>query len=142
MKGGLKTYQAPSDPNLGELGTKALSYAIPSKWSELSGGTGNFSMPASFPRGTSNCIGIAEATCGEGGTKLVSSTTTTYNAARFDKELTAKGKWNGNASCFQKGGCQVVLMDGSVRIVPHAAAADFIIAADPKDTTTIFSKEW
>src|SRR5271166_6075753 len=62
MEGNVKILAAPLDPNLGDLGGKVpLSYAIPLKWGQKPL-NGKLTMPASFPRGLSQCIIFAEAT--------------------------------------------------------------------------------
>ncbi len=92
-----KIFQAPLDPNLGDLDGKALSYAIPISWSQRKG---PLVIPASFNnRGTSHNIYCVEATCGKGGTKLVSGTSIMYDGTKPpDKFPIAVAPWDGNAS--------------------------------------------
>jgi len=129
MENNLKTLQAPLDPNLGSGGPQALSYAIPRKWGEI----GFMVLPASFNmRGTSHCIGCVEATCGAGGTKQVSGTSTMYDSERGISTAVV-GPWDGQGNAFTPSGCQVVMMDGAVRNVPIAQSASFICCSDPKN---------
>jgi len=137
-----KTFQAPLDPNLGDLEAKPLSYAIPLSWSKKPL-EGKVVMPASFNnRGTSQCVCAAEATCGMGATKRITGTSTMYNSDKGpDPFPTAKAAWDGNASSFAPAGCQVAMMDGSVRMVTQKQGNDFIICSDPSNTKNV-SPNW
>src|SRR5262249_27658096 len=118
----LKVFQAPLDPNLGDLGTKALSYAIPLSWSQKPH-NGKLRLPHSFPSILSVCC--VEATCGKGGTKLVTGTSTMYDSTRApDAYPTPLAAWNGHASSFSTAGCQVLLIDGRVNTVSQKLAGD------------------
>jgi prepilin-type N-terminal cleavage/methylation domain-containing protein len=132
-----KILQAPLDPNLGGLGTLACSYAIPTTWS-----AGTPLLPATFNvRGTSNCVGSVEATCGSTPTKNTSGNTNVLFAVAVTAALLSPtpltGAWNGYPNAFSTSGCQVQMMDGSVRNVTSAQATtngDFSNAATPSST--------
>jgi prepilin-type N-terminal cleavage/methylation domain-containing protein len=123
MEGNFKTFQAPLDPNLGSPPIKALSYGIPLQWGTLYGGILN--IPATFNfRGSSNCIGSAECTAGSGVVKWASGVNTLFNFTTITTCNTttawtnaAAGTAGGNPTQFSTSGCQVVMMDGSVRNV-------------------------
>jgi prepilin-type N-terminal cleavage/methylation domain-containing protein len=128
MENNYKSFQAPLDPNLGSPPLLALSYGIPAVWGSATY-NGILNLPASFNfRGTSNCIGSAECTTGSnravgagkvatavnvlfGGNITTCNTTTSWNNAA------AAGTAGGTPNMFSTSGCQVVMMDGSVRNV-------------------------
>jgi len=133
MESNYKVLQAPLDPNLDHnLWPKGLSYAIPGSWSQKPF-NGKIILPESFKaRGMSNSIGCVEASCGAGGTKLVSGTPVTYDSGKGPSVAVA-GPWDGRANAFSSSGCMAVLMDGSVRNVTLAQAADFLRCSDPSN---------
>jgi len=123
-----KILQAPLDPNLGGNGTSALSYAVPTSWTPSTP-----LMPATFNiRGTSNCVGSAEASCGSTLTKKPNANVF-FNGTLVTPNPLAVA-WNGAANAFSTSGCQVQMMDGSVRNVTTAQASDFSNAAVPSNT--------
>jgi prepilin-type N-terminal cleavage/methylation domain-containing protein len=143
MEGNTKVMAAPYDPNsfsVPVLGT-ACSYSIPLFWASLSNNTGDLTVPSSFPRGLSQCIGCAEMT----------TFGVTWGAPNgiqpfLDKPYTrviANAK-SFTANSFTTSGCQVVLMDGSVKTVSSAAntAADWTVACHPSDTASVFTSNW
>lgn len=149
-EGNLKLFQAPLDPNLGALGTRALSYAIPTSWTAAPF-NGQMILPASFNiRGTSNCVGSAEASTGLNGTKTLypaggvtgaNTTNQIYNNTLTTPAPLAGVAWNGAANQFSSSGCQTLMMDGAVRNVTTAQAADFAIVSQPS-STAITSASW
>ncbi len=142
MEGNTKSLVAPLDVNRdnSKPAGKACCYSIPAFWATLNKGTGDLTLPASFPRGVSQCIAAAEMT-----TQDVS-----YNKIKpFALKPWAPAipnKASTTANSFSVSGCTVVLMDGSVKNVFKAANApnngDFIIAQQPNDVTTVFSANW
>ncbi len=126
------------DPNLGSASGQACSYSIPDYWASLEGGTGDLLLPQSFRRGTSQCIACAEMT----------TFGVTYNAITpfSDDPFTQAvvGQASETANSFSPSGCQVALVDGSVRNVSQAAntAADWTVACHPDDVTSVFSPNW
>ncbi len=142
VENNFKVFQAPLDPNVGDLDGKALSYAIPLSWSQKPL-NGKLVLPATFNvRGTSNCVFCAEATCGMGGTKLVSGTSIMYNSAKVpDKFPTMIQAWDGNASSFCTAGCIVAMCDGSVRMVTQPQGPDFVLCSDPNNEKPV-SPNW
>lgn len=143
IEGNLKLFQAPLDPNLGNLGTEALSYAIPSSWSQKPF-NGQMSLHESFKdRGLDYCIGCVEATCGKGGTKRISGTNVLYNSDHGpDPYPTPLAPWSGNASSFDDVGCHVLMMDGGVQRVVISRVDDYFIrCSDPKNKRPV-SPNW
>ena len=142
MEGNTKFLVAPEDVNVGNSkpANKPCCYSIPAQWAKLSGGTGNLLLPASFPRGVSQSLAVAEMTTQD----------VAYTKIRpFDRApytLAQKDKVSKTANSFSVRGCQIVLMDGSVRLVKKGANGpkdgDFIIAQDPSDAKTKFSDNW
>ena len=134
------------------------SYTIPLQWSTLSANTGNMTLPTSFPRGLSECMAVTEMT--------------TYGmtycclmpAMQMPYAPVQNGVTSFTANNFTVSGCQVVMMDGSVRNVTQAAntspnptavgpamgnsslvpagSSDFVISMYPMDTTAIFDSNW
>lgn len=167
-----KLFQAPLDPRLttcptsttatisgqfpGNLTVAPCSYAWPAVWLTIAnpfpGGTNvatNMVLPASFNiRGTSNCVAIAEMT-------TQSRNLVTFNPAFFPittaainptidpintvSTLTAS---TNRASCFSSSGCQVGLVDGSVKNVPPSVSSiDWACGSNPTNTF-LFSTSW
>ena len=64
LDGKTKSLVAPEDVNVANSkpANTTCCYSIPAHWAKLSGGTGNLVLPASFPRGVSQCIASAEMT--------------------------------------------------------------------------------
>src|SRR5262249_46096015 len=91
------------------------------------------------PRGTSCCVGAAEASTGSGtGTtslatpqKSVSGTSALYLIGGPSAFPTTVGAWNHQPNCFSASGCHVLLMDGSVRGVTPDQKTDFNNCSDP-----------
>jgi hypothetical protein len=138
MEGNVKCLAAPLDPNLGNsnLVGKACSYSIPAAWSLVSD-SGTLKLPESFKRGTSQCIGAAEMTTeGVNYTNILPFSLKPYTPAAANTPSTT-------ANSFSSGGCQTVMMDGSVRNVNGAAngGGDFVLAQQP-DNMKVFSPNW
>jgi prepilin-type N-terminal cleavage/methylation domain-containing protein len=123
-----KILQAPLDPNLGGYGTTACSYSIPQSWGSYANGT--VLMPATFTiRGTSNCVGSVEATCGSGPTKKPATVAVTFNnTVSSPFPVVGGAAWTGTATAFSTSGIQVQMMDGSVRNVTSAQGTTAIAA--------------
>jgi prepilin-type N-terminal cleavage/methylation domain-containing protein len=137
-----KILQAPLDANL-KGNVSALSYAIPSTWP----GTQILILPATFNiRGLSNCIGTAEATCGSAPNKLVNGTTNSWYTVQaiptFQASSWVGQTWNTNATAFSSSGCQMLMMDGSVRNTTQAAGTTNNMNAYGTPTNTSLSTTW
>lgn len=138
MDGTVKDLSAPLDPNLWTAGGMACSYSIPAYWAKLNDATGILYLSTSFPRGLSNCIGCAEMT----------TYGVTYNGIQpfQDSSFTPAAPKTASmtANSFIKSGCQVVLMDGSVKLVSPRAnvAGDWTLACHPDNTSGMFSGSW
>ena len=165
MEGNIKAMAAPLDPAVVNVPGDACSYSIPSTWSLLSGGTGNLVLPASFPRGVSQCIAVAE-TCTVSQTAdglpngSAAGITAFPNSGYITSQILLNGIQVGTyavglpspASAFSVSGCQAVLMDGSVKNMTtavntefctnNAALTDFAAACNPYDNTSIFGPSW
>ncbi len=137
MENNAKILQAPLDPNLANGGQQPNSYAIPHSWSEKPY-DGKIVIPDSFikNRGTSSSICCVEASCGAGGTKQVSGTSTTYDSDKGISSAVA-GPWDGQANAFSAAGCQVVFMDGSVHNAPASLTQDFIHCSNPNSKESL-----
>jgi len=165
MEGNTKTLAAPLDPSSVNVPGNACSYSIPAQWGVLSGFTSNLVLPASFPRGVSQCFACVEnctvAQTANGQSAVTSSgtiagglipfPTTTYvtqqnlltglNAAKPIYFATSTA----GMTAFTVSGCQAVLMDGSVKNVTTASnlsPGDVTYACNPYDTTDVFSSAW
>ncbi len=138
MEGNTKVLVAPLDPNAVTTPGLACCYSIPFYWQTLGNNTGNLNLLSSFPRGFSRCIACAEMTTFGVTFNAISPfvdtpyTPATPNAGSF------------TANSFSASGCQVVLMDGSVKNVtlPANTAADWTPACHPNDTTSTFTANW
>jgi len=105
-----KPYVAPLDPQY-SVTAAHLSYALNSNINAV----GTAVMPATFnARGTSNIVGVAEQTAGS--SRTYGGTIITFTPAVIDVPVLAAGVHT-NACAFASSGCQVVMMDGSVRSV-------------------------
>jgi prepilin-type N-terminal cleavage/methylation domain-containing protein len=145
MEGNTKSLQAPLDINLANAkpAGSPCSYSIPAFWTTLNAKgipNGVLMLPASFPRGLSQSIAAAEMTTqGHSFIKIVPFALKPFTPVVANKASTT-------ANNFSPSGCQVALMDGSVRIVSQAANApnngDFILAQQPNNTTMVFSPNW
>jgi len=164
-----KPFTASLDPTIGPAPYN-LSYGINANLVTIAGlsATGTITMPSDIRRGLSNTVGIGEvcqnaawntANITMNGTGLVVSTATppvtTYNfasppltVATATTGITVTGA-NGNASqgyatCFTTSGCQVLMMDGSVRNVTPAqlSSADWAVNCNPYNTTTAPTSNW
>lgn len=163
-----KLFQAPLDPRLttitvsttspvtvtfpGNLSTAPLSYAWPLQWANIAQANiaspaiaTNMVMPATFNiRGTSNCIAVAEMSTLT--RNLVSACTPFTNGTSpvldpINTIATVTAKTN-RASCFSSSGCQVALMDGSVKNVPPSVSSvDWFAGSHPLNTV-LFSPSW
>jgi Protein of unknown function (DUF1559)/Prokaryotic N-terminal methylation motif len=143
MEGDVKALAAPADVNLANAAkvgdeVSPCCYSIPEHWQTLST-SGFLTLPATFQRGTSQSIGAAEMTTQDVSyAKIVPFALKPYAPAVLKKASTT-------ANSFEPRGCQVVLVDGSVRLVPKEANApengDFILAQQPNILTN-FSKNW
>jgi prepilin-type N-terminal cleavage/methylation domain-containing protein len=158
MEGNAKTMAAPLDVNLPAVPIQPCSYTIPLQWATLANGTGNMVLPTSFPRGLSECLAVAEMTT-QGMTYCC-----TMPAMQMPYAPAQAGVISYTANNFSVSGCQVAMMDGSVRNVSQAAntnpnptavgpamgpsasapvgSPDFVIAMYPADTTAIFDSAW
>jgi prepilin-type N-terminal cleavage/methylation domain-containing protein len=141
MEGNTKSLQAPLDINLANAkpADSPCSYSIPAFWTTLNP-KGILLLPASFPRGTSQCIAAAEMTTQDHSfIKIVPFALKPFTPVIPNKASTT-------ANNFSPSGCQVALMDGSVRGVSQAANApkngDFILAQQPNDVNNVFSPNW
>jgi len=160
MEGNVKTLQAPLDPNLSNSNPVGAPccYSIPAFWSTLE--EDSIILPASFPRGLSQCIASAEMTSFGVSYGVASGTTVTgitpfvlapyvpaiVNQAAGSIPGTPQTVTNGfnSATSFSSSGIQVALMDGSVRSVSQSAntSGDFILAQQPSNTTKSFTSAW
>jgi len=142
MEYNFKVLQAPLDPNLSGFGTSALSYAIPTNWAAIATTTGVMIIPASFNlRGSSNCVGAAEASCGTT-PKKVTGTAMLMGTVAPTAYPCPIAAWNSNANCFSSSGCMTLLMDGSVRNVNTTTqGADFVLCLQPTNVTVV-STAW
>jgi hypothetical protein len=127
---------APLDMNTGNANQAPCSYSIPEAWTQVSA-SGILKLPESFHRGTAQCIGAAEMT---------SQDVSYFNIVPFALEPFTPAVANTpstTANSFSSSGCQVVMVDASVRNVNPAANAsgDFVLAHQPDDTTA-FSPNW
>jgi prepilin-type N-terminal cleavage/methylation domain-containing protein len=158
MEGNLKSLAAPLDVNLGTTPGQDCSYCIPLPWSTLNGGSGILMLPTNFPRGTSQSMAIAEmTTAGMTSLCIMACMPMPYAPAQ-------PGLMSLTANNFSTSGCQVAMMDGSVRNVSPEAnstanasavgpavgsstlapigSSDFVIAMYPSDTTAIYDGNW
>ena len=116
MEGNTKCLSAPLDINLGSAPPgQALCYCIPAQWSLLSAGSGNLVLPTSFPRGASQCLAIAEMTT-QGMTYATGATCSQAPYTPAQPNMASA-----SANSFSVRGCQIVMVDGSVRTVSQAA---------------------
>lgn len=105
----------------------------------------NMVLPDSFKvRGASNCIAVAETTTL--GRDLVSACTPFFSSTSnvLDPVTTVNTLTSptGRASCFSSSGCQIALMDGSVKNVPPSVhAPDWLAGTNPQNTVE-FSPSW
>jgi prepilin-type N-terminal cleavage/methylation domain-containing protein len=157
MEANTKSLQAPLDINLGSAGNQAVSYCIPMQWSMLNNGSGNIMFPTNFPRGSSNCMAVAEMTT-QGMTFCCSMACMQMPYAPAQANVTSQV-----ANNFSQSGCQIVMMDGSVRNVSQAAnttanatavgtgatpllapvgSSNFVISMYPSDTTAVYDSNW
>jgi type II secretory pathway pseudopilin PulG len=142
LEGNTKSLVAPEDVNVGNSkpADTTCCYSIPAYWAKLSNGTGNLFIPFSFMRGTSQCLAFAEMTTQDVGYMKIRP----FDLAPY--ELAEKDKASTTANSFSPKGCQVVLVDGTVKLIKKGANApkngDFILAQQPDDVTNKFSKEW
>jgi prepilin-type N-terminal cleavage/methylation domain-containing protein len=141
-----KILQAPLDANIKGVAS-ALSYAIPSSWIAT---PQILILPATFNiRGLSNCIGTAEATCGKTPNKTINGgnggTVITYAVGvipTFPASVWNGATWNGDATAFSASGCQMLMMDGSVRNTTQAAGTKNNMTAYGTPTNTSLSTTW
>jgi type II secretory pathway pseudopilin PulG len=138
MDGNVKSLAAPLDPNLGNASIpgSACSYSIPAYWTRLNA-SGTLKLPESFPRGTSQCIAAAEMT---------SQGVNYANIMPFALEPFAQAVANTpstTANSFFPSGCQVLMLDCSVRNVASTVNdnGDFVLGQQPDDLTA-FSPSW
>jgi prepilin-type N-terminal cleavage/methylation domain-containing protein len=160
-----KIFQAPLDPKLtsarlitttvisvqfpGGLVSAPISYGWPGAWVTGTGdGTAEnpyMMLPDSFKlRGTANCIGVAETSTI--GRDLVSACTPFFGSPPtvIDPVTTVVTLTSptGQASCFSSSGCQVTMMDGSVKNVPPSVrATDWLAGTNPLNPMP-FSPSW
>jgi type II secretory pathway pseudopilin PulG len=143
MRGDVKLLAAPLDVNLGnadtvDVGPAPCCYSVPASWQGLAT-SGYLHLPASFQRGTSQCIGAAEMTTQDVSyASIVPFALKPYTPAIPNTPSTT-------ANNFSSNGIQVVLVDGSVRNVSQAANAEgtgeFILSQQPNNVS-VFSPCW
>jgi hypothetical protein len=138
MEGNVKSLVAPRDPNVANASIpgSACSYSIPAYWTTMTT-KGILTLPSSFQRGTSQCIGAAEMTSQNVNyANIVPFALKPYTPAVANTPSTT-------ANSFFSFGCQVLMVDGSVRIVTPAVngSGDFVLAQQPDDRTA-FSPSW
>jgi len=155
MEGNVKTLVAPLDISAPESVGLACSYSIPVTWTGGIPTTAGIAIanpqlvfPSSFPRGTSMCICCAEMAS----VPLVSfANITPFKFLPYTIQPGAANNVNtntpGTANNFTISGCQVCMLDGSVRNVAQAAnspagTCDFQMAQSPNDTSNPFSVSW
>jgi hypothetical protein len=161
MEGNTKNLLAWNDPSTSNNPGLACSYSIPAYWGTLSNGTGNLFLPASFPRGTSQCIGVAEM-CSNNVTFNQINAFGPVGAEIYStkEELLANLKTNPNANngsaapgtrtignpatAFSLGGLQAVFMDGSVKVITPAenTATGFSANCHPDDCPGFRDTTW
>jgi len=172
MEGNVKSLQAPLDLNLSNSNPigAPCSYSIPAYWSTVTA-SGTMMLPASFPRGTSNCIASGEMTsfgvsygvtnnanspptitgitpaAVSGGLPMMYVPAVANQAAGSTLSPPVVQTVNSGANTFTSfsgSGIQVALMDGSVRGVSQAAnsSGDFQLAQQPNNTTQVSSSAW
>jgi prepilin-type N-terminal cleavage/methylation domain-containing protein len=151
MEGNIKSLVAPLDlnggnsaiggtPNTGGVQNNGVgcSYSVPAFWQTLAT-SGVLTLPATFQRGASESIGVAEMTS-QG---INYGAIVPFNLAPFVQATPGTPSFTANS--FSTSGCQVVMVDGSVRNVSPAANAaltgDFIIAQQPT-SAAVFSSNW
>jgi len=139
MEGNVKALAAPLDPNLMEVPDQACSYSIPAYWAKLSKGTGDLFLPKSFAaRGTAQSVGCAEMT----------TFGVTYSGIQPFQDV----PWttavhltpSTMANAFSLSGCQVGMMDGTVRSIPTAAnsANNWTAICHPDKETPQLDANW
>ena len=139
MDGSVKSLQALLDVNINDQNRSvACSYSIPLSWSTLEEGTGNLTFPGSFPRGTANCVAVAEMTTfGRTYASIQPFDDTPYTPAVANSP-------SSTANSFFPGGCQVVMMDASVKRIEQAenTANNWTAACHPEDRSTLPNLDW
>jgi prepilin-type N-terminal cleavage/methylation domain-containing protein len=138
MEGNVHALRAPCDPNVGNANPvrSPCSYSIPAYWTLLNA-SGTLTLPQSFQRGTSQCIAVAEMTTqGVSYANIVPFALEPFTPAEANTPSTT-------ANSFSPSGCQVGMIDGSVRNVSPAAngSGDFVLGQQPDDSTA-FSRSW
>jgi prepilin-type N-terminal cleavage/methylation domain-containing protein len=166
MEGNIKSLIAPLDVNVGNANPvgSGCSYSIPAFWQGVTT-AGIMSLPASFQRGTSQSMasaemstfginyGVAPGTPPSGINPFGTSTTSVAYVSQFAGStagalainLPVSPPASGFApTSLSSSGCQIVMVDGSVRNVSQAAntSGDFAIAQQPNNVTTIFTSNW
>jgi len=163
-----KLFQAPLDPRLttvtvsttsavsvnfpGNLTTAPISYSWPLFWTSIAnaypGGTNlgiNMVLPATFNiRGTSNCVAVAEMSTFQRNlvTMCTPYTANTNPALDPINTISTTTTRPFRASCFSSSGCQVGLMDGSVKNVPPSVSTVDWAAGNNPQNTVLFSPSW
>jgi prepilin-type N-terminal cleavage/methylation domain-containing protein len=142
MEGNTKALGAPLDINLGNNAPNSCSYSIPAYWN-LKPLSSPMRLPASFPRGTSQCILVAEETTGAS----AAPNNTVFGTTPFSDvpyTIALVNTSSSTANNFSQSGCQVGLVDGSVRNVSQAAntVSDWTVANHPDDTITVYTSNW
>jgi hypothetical protein len=162
MKGNTKCLLDPLDPSVifAPPGT-ACSYSIPAYWGTLSNGTGNLLMPASFPRGVGQSIGVAEMCTnnvdfnkinafGPVGKEIYTTSDVllanlkAFPAANNGSAAPGTGTIGNPATAFSLSGLQVVLMDGSVKTITpnNNTATGFSDDCHPNDCDSGLDPNW
>jgi len=142
MEGNTKSLQSPLDLNLANAGLvngepAPCSYSIPAFWSTITQ-TGILTIPASFPHGTSQCIGAAEMTTqGISYAGIVPFSLAPFTSAVANTPSTT-------ATNFFPSGCLVVMIDGSVRNMSHRdnSSGEFLLAQQPNFISLPGPPEW
>jgi hypothetical protein len=124
-----KGYLAPGDPTM-DLHAAYTGYAINPNMADPT------SVPGSFPRGISNTVAFVEraAVCEEGGRRYADTRDWDFDATGGPR-LFERPQGNRYATAFTETGCQVAMMDGSVRNVkidqPSFPIACLLIPGNP-----------
>jgi len=166
-----KLFQAPLDPKLttvsvsttsavspqwpGNLTSAPISYGWPAQWAISGLGQAfpaapniatNMVLPATFNiRGTSNCVAVAETSTIQRNLTSICTpyqSTTTSPAIDPVSTIITLTTRTGRASSFSSSGCQICLMDGSVRNVPPSVTSSDWGCGNNPSNTLLFSQSW
>jgi prepilin-type N-terminal cleavage/methylation domain-containing protein/prepilin-type processing-associated H-X9-DG protein len=138
MEGNVKALRAPLEPGKPNQVDQGCSYSIPAHWTTVDS-NGILTLPTSFRRGTSNCIGAAEMTT-EG---INYAAIVPFEEKPFTPAI--PGTPSTTANSFFGGKCQVAMVDGSVRPMTqkdNAARTGFFILAQQPDIVSLQRPGW